>query len=118
MVSLEQLACAALAGEALTVRSLAQDWLLENSVPSSSPRPQTSDPQVLAVAAALVELFAERMQQAPPSWCAGVGPCAEPRFLVKSAANMKRLRAMCEAESPGPLRKRNLFAPADYLRFA
>jgi hypothetical protein len=41
-----------------------------------------------------------------------------PRFLVRSAATMKNLRRMCEEESPGPLKRRNLFAPADYLRFA
>jgi hypothetical protein len=31
---------------------------------------------------------------------------------------MQHLRRMCEQDSPSPLKRRNLYAPADYLRFA
>jgi hypothetical protein len=118
MVGLEQLAKAALDGEALALRSLAQDWLRENPRLDDCPRPSVTDPQVLVVAAALVELFAERAFQPAPEWSKNIGPLAQPRCLVRAAAKMKRLRRMCEDESPLPLRRRNLYAPAEFLRFA
>ena len=118
MADLEQLARAALAGEALTLRSLAQDWLRENTLMAGCPRPLSDDPEVLAVAAALVDLFAERSHQPAPDWTVDIGPLAHPHYLVRAALTMKRLRLMCEQESPLPLRRRNLYAPADYLRFA
>ena len=66
----------------------------------------------------LGELFAQRTGQAAPAWTSVVSGLPEARFLVRSAATMKRLRRMCEQESPGPLKRRNLYAPADYLQFA
>ena len=118
MVGLEQLAEAALAGEALSLRSAAQDWLSENPRVTDCLPPSSSDPDVLTVAAALAELFALRAGQPAPPWSAGVGPLSQPRFLLRAAATMTRLRRMCELESPAPLRRRNLFAPADFLVFA
>ena len=67
--------------------------------------------------AALLELFASRMKQEAPSWTAEVGPLSEPIFLLKAAETMKRLRQLCEAEAPEPLRKRGLYAPPNYLEF-
>ena len=118
MVRLEQLAEAALAGEALALRSLAQDWLSENPRMSDCPRPPSDDAQVLAVAASLVELFAGRAGQLAPQWTRSIGPLAHPRYLLRAAETMKRLRRMCEVESPPPLRRRNLYAPAEFLQFA
>ena len=118
MVRLEQLAEAALTGDALDLRSLTQDWLRANPRIADCPRPATQDREILVVCAALVELFAERTNQVPPAWSAEIGSLTEPRFLVRSASRMKRLRRMCEAESPVALRRRNLFAPAGFLRFA
>jgi hypothetical protein len=37
---------------------------------------------------------------------------------LKSAQTMRRLRETCIAESPLPLRRRGLYAPADFLTFA
>jgi hypothetical protein len=71
-----------------------------------------------AIAAALVELLALRLNQAPPVWTASVGALPEPIYLVKAAARMQRLRALCETQSPGPLRKRGLYAPPNFLEFA
>ena len=116
MVTLEQLAEAALAGEALALRSLSQDWLRENPQIADCTRPCSIDPQVLAVAASLAELFADRAGQPPPHWSREIGPLAQPRYLVRAAETMKRLRRMCEVESPPSLRRRNLFAPAEFLR--
>lgn len=118
MVQLEQLAAAALAQDALKLRSLVQDWLREHPDLTDCPRPQTSDLELLTVAAALVELFAQRAGQDAPAWTALVGPLSQPRYLVRSAQTMQRLRRMCRQDSPDPLRRRNLFAPADFLAFA
>lgn len=118
MISLEDIALAALDGEALTLRSLVQDWLPAVTRFSDIPCPATHDSAVLAVSAALAELFADRAGQLAPAWTSVVSGLPEAIFLVRSAATMKRLRRMCEEESPWPLRRRNLYAPADYLQFA
>lgn len=118
MASLEQIAEKALSGDALALRSMTQDWLRENPRLADCPRPGTDDPEILTVAAALVELFAQRSNQVPPSWSAEIGPLSHPRFLVRAAATMKHLRQMCLEESPDPLRRRKLYAPADFLRSA
>jgi hypothetical protein len=118
MVKIEQLAEAALHGDALSVRALAQDWLSENPRISDCPRPSLQDNDVLSTAAGLVELFALRAQQSPPDWAAGIGSVRDPIYLVKSALTMPRLRQSCKQESPLPLRRRGLYAPAGYLTFA
>ena len=81
-------------------------------------RPQTGDERVLAAAASLIELFAERSKQNPPSWTKKIGALKEPIYLVPSADKMKRLRELCENESPQPLRKRGFYAPPNFLEFA
>ena len=118
METLEQMAEAALARDSLRLRSLVQDWVRSGLPVNSFSRPDTSDTGVLAVSAALVELLALRLGQSLPAWTAEVGALAEPFFLVESAASMKRLRALCEAQSPEPLRKRRLYAPPHFLEFA
>lgn len=118
MVMLEQLAQAAIDRNSLQLRSLAQDWLDENTLMSETPRPSTDDTRVLATAASLIELFAQRRQQNPPLWVEEVGLLPEPLFLLESAENMKRLRELCETQSPEPLRKRRLYAPPNFLEFA
>jgi len=118
MVTIESVAIAALAGEGLLLRSLVQDFLREQSDLSSSPKPQTDDVRVLATAAALIELFAARLQQQPPAWAQTVGALAEPIYLLKAASTMKRLRVLCETQAPAPLRRRRLYAPPNYLEFA
>jgi hypothetical protein len=117
MVTLEALALTALQHDSLRLRSLAQDFLREHPELASVPRPLTEDQQVLATAAALLELLAERAGQPGPSWTRGVGPLTEPVFLLEAATRMKRLRALCESEAPEPLRKRKLYAPPDFLTF-
>lgn len=118
MVKIEQLATAALQGDSLGLRSLYQDMALEKRPLSECPRPQTDDLYVLAVAASLIELLAERLQQSPPSWAQEVGPLPKPMHLLASASTMKRLRILCETESPEPLRKRGLYAPPNFLESA
>jgi hypothetical protein len=78
----------------------------------------TNDSRLLAAAASLVELFALRLGQAPPLWTKDVGALPEPIYLLKAATSMKRLRELCETESPEPLRKRGFYAPPNFLEFA
>ena len=118
MVAIEQLAEAALKGDGLLLRSLVQDLLRDKPQLSEYPPPKTDDARLLAAAASLVELLAQRLYQPPPSWTKTVGALPEPIFLVKAAATMKRLRVLCETESPEPLRKRGFYAPPNFLEFA
>lgn len=118
MVTIEQVAEAALDGDGLQLRSLTQDLMHDTHCISTMPRPATDDARILAVAAALLEMLAERAGQSPPAWVDEVGPAPEPIFLVKAAHTMKRLHALCEAEAPVPLRKRRLYAPPNFLVFA
>jgi len=117
MVRIEALAEAALRRESLKLRSLTQDLLRENPCLPEMPRPDTSDPRLLAAAASLVELFAQRLHQDPPPWTSSVAPLPEPMHLLEAAASLKRLRALCETQSPGPLRKRGFYAPPNFLEF-
>jgi hypothetical protein len=117
MVRIEQIAHAALEGNAVAVRSLARDWLVENPIIADYPRPSSSDVITGTVCAALVELFAERATQSPPNWSGEYAALDRPLYLLKSAQTMPRLRRLCDAESPGPLRRRNLLAPPQFLQF-
>lgn len=117
MVTIEEIAKAALQGESLLVRSLTQDFLRYQPQFASIAQPVTDDEQVLALSAAFIELFAKRSNQLAPAWTAKIGPVAQPIFLLKAAQRMKRLRELCEAESPEPLRRRHLYATPDYLEF-
>ena len=117
-VTAESVAEAALRGDALQLRSLAQELLRMNPVISEVPRPQTEDLQILGTAAALVELLALRAGQPAPEWTRLIGSVPNPTFLVRSAERMRHLRELCLAESPDPLRKRGLYAPPDFLSFA
>jgi len=112
------LAAAALACDALRLRSLAQDLLRTHPKLETVARPDTHDAQILGTSAALVELLSLRTGQTAPAWTRSIGAVPVPTFLVAAASRMPRLRALCEAESPEPLRKRGLYAPPDFLSFA
>ena len=118
MVRIEQLAEAALNHDVLLLRSLTQDLLLEGPNLKEYSKPPAANFETLAAAASLIELLAERLNQEPPSWTNDVGALPQPIHLVKSAATMKHLRALCEQESPEPLRKRGFFAPPNFLKSA
>jgi hypothetical protein len=64
-----------------------------------------------------VELFALRLHQPPPQLTIDVGSLPEPIYLLKAAESMKRLRVLCETESPEPLRKLGFYAPPNFLEF-
>jgi hypothetical protein len=115
MEQIEKIAEAALQGDGLMARSLVQDFFRSHPRLAEVSKPVTEDQRLLAAAASLLELFALRLKQQAPSWTRSIGPLTEPMFLLKSAASMPRLRALCEAESPAPLRKRGFYAPPNYL---
>jgi hypothetical protein len=115
MEQIEQIAKAALQGDGLMTRSLAQEFFRGHPRLAEVSKPASEDKRLLAAAASLLELFALRLKQEAPSWTRSIGPLTEPIFLLKSAASMPRLRALCEAESPEPLRKRGFYAPPNYL---
>ncbi len=118
MIRIENLADAMLNGDGLLLRSLVQDFIHEYPQLTAVPKPATNDAQTLAASASLLELLALRMQQQAPAWTTSIGALAEPIFLLKAAATMKRLRELCVAESPEPLRKRGFYATPNYLEFA
>ncbi len=117
MVRIENLAEAALRHDGLLLRSLAQDLLRAEPDLGKVPDPQTGDARVRMASAALIELLAERTGQAAPSWAKSIGKLPEPFFLLASAASMKRLRLLCEQQSPEPLRRHGFFAPPNFLEF-
>jgi len=118
MVTLEALAEAALQRDSLHLRSLVQDFVREHPQLTTIPRPRIDNQQILGTAAALLELLAQRTGQPAPPWTREIGAVPEPVYLLEAATRMKRLRALCEAEAPEPLRKRGLYAPPDFLTFA
>ena len=118
MVQIEQIAQAALQRESLLLRSLVQEFLRHQPILAEISLPKTETQEVIAMSAALLELLALRTDQQPPTWTANIGPVAEPIYLLKAAAQMRRLKQLCFHESPEPLRKRKFYAPPDYLAFA
>ncbi|MBI5933420.1 MAG: hypothetical protein HY867_06895 [Chloroflexi bacterium] len=117
MELIEQLAQAALKRDHLQLRSLVQDLTRAKVNWSKLSRPSIADPRLLVISAALTELLAQRNNQTPPAWTKEIGALKEPFFLLESAATMKRLRVLCETQSPEPMRKRLLYAPPHFLEF-
>ncbi len=118
MAQIEQLAQAALERDHLKLRSLVQDFARAKTDYSKLSRPFTKDIRLLVISAALTELLAQRNNQTPPTWTKEIGALKEPFFLLESAMTMKRLRTLCETQSPEPMRKRLLYAPPHFLEFA
>jgi hypothetical protein len=118
MATIEQIAMAILQDDSLLARTLAQEFLCSESALAEINQPETPDPEVLALTASLLELFALRTHQSAPAWTQQIGPVEEPIYLLKAAARMRRLRDLCHDAGPEPLRRRRLYAPPDYLAFA
>lgn len=112
---LQQMAEALLIRDELRLRLLVQAWLDELPCFDAVPRPQTRDRRVLTVAAALVELLAQRANQPPPPWTSTIGGLPEPFFVMRRAERPGFSRDLCLTESPSPLKQRNIFSPPDFL---
>lgn len=118
METLDRLVDAALHRDAIHVRAYAQELLRAYPCLCELPEPGSRDPRHRSAAAAIVELLALRQEQPAPEWTRSIGELEEPFFLLQSAERMPRLRQLCEAESPEPLRRRKLYAPPEFLAFA
>jgi hypothetical protein len=118
-ITIEQIASKALEGNDRLLRGMVMALLRENPNLSDIARPQTDDQRVLAASASLLELFAQRYNQAPPDWTKEVGPLPEPVYLVNGIgpATRKYLHRIADAQSPEPLRKRGFLATPNYLTF-
>lgn len=117
-MDLRDLVEALLAYDALSARQWVADAERSGFDWSVVPPPKDLDPTASALAAGITELMATRSEQSPPAWTAAVPAAPERLFLVRSAAAMPRLRALCELEGPEPLRRRGLFAPPEFLTAA
>lgn len=118
MELIEQLAEAAISQDHLRLRSLVQDLIRSKTHIHDLHPPQTNDLRLRVVSAAIAELLAMRQGQQPPSWTQEIGALDDPFYLLKSSLHMKRLRELCETQSPEPMRKRNLYVPPHFLEFA
>ena len=117
-MALRDLVEALLARDALRARQWAADAAREAVIWTEIPHPIGWSALELAVAAGVVELFASRSHQAPPSWTATVGCAPDPVYLVRAAETMPRLRLSCETEGPEPLRVRRIYAPPEFMTAA
>lgn len=115
-ILIEQVAAAALAGESLLTRHLALTFLRETDCLSDVPQPTVKEPNVLALSAAFVELFAQRRREQSPAWTKKIKRYNEPIFLFRCKPESNTYR-LCLETAPEPLRKRAFFAPYNYLTF-
>lgn len=109
---------ALVAREALAARQWIADASRSGWDWSEVEQPPRLDPQRLAVAAAVVELMAQRQGRLAPAWTSAVPALPVPLFLVRAAESLPRLRRLCEEEGPEPLRRRRILAPPDFLTAA
>lgn len=114
-MALSDLVRALLAGDLLASRQWVADARRARVSWPEWPKPEGLDERELIVAAAVVELLAARDGAAPPAWTASVAGTREPLFLDPGLESMPRTLARVRAEAPEPLRKRNVFASADFL---
>lgn len=112
---LQEMAEALLERDDLRLRLLMQAWLRTAPRFATVPRPPTNDPRVLTAAAALVDVLAQQADQAPPSWTADIGALPEPFFAVAWAERPGFTRDLCLNEAPEPFKRRNIFAPPNFL---
>jgi hypothetical protein len=112
-----------LARAALELRTLdLREWVNESNRRteplSALPAPTPDDATLRTVAAALVELLAQRRHEPPPSWTADAAPLPSPRWLTPIAARHPDLARRCIEDGPEPLRRRRLWAMPEYLSVA
>ena len=111
----EEMGEALLKRDDLSLRLLVQAWLRSHPNATKLPRPRTRDHRVLSAAAALAELLALQLDQAPPVWTKSVGGLPQPFFVMELAERPGFTRDLCLTEAPEPFRKRNIFAPGNFL---
>ena len=117
-MELRDLVTALLEHDTLSARQWAADAAREAMIWADVPCPVGWSALERAVAAGVVELFAARAHQAPPSWTATIGSAPVPVYLVRASETMPRLRRSCETEGPEPLRSRQIYAPPEFMTVA
>jgi hypothetical protein len=117
-MDIRELVRALLAFDALTARQWVADAVRTSVQWHRLMKPEGLDSTELALAAGLAEVLAARAGQLAPPWTADVPAASVAMYLVRAAHSMPRLRRLCEAEGPEPLRRRGLYAPPDFLTFA
>jgi hypothetical protein len=117
-VDLRDLVAALLRRDALSARQWVADAARAGFDWRHVAEPHGLDPAGRAVAAAVVEMMAERSDCQPAAWTSAVPAAPERLFLVQAAEVLPRLRRLCEEEGPEPLRRRGLLAPPGFLTAA
>lgn len=117
-MDLRELVRALLRYDAVEARQWIADARRARLAWSTVEEPEGLTPVERAVAAGVVELLADRAGERAPRWTAGIGALRAPLLLVRAAAELPRLRKVCELEGPEPLRRRNLLAPPEFLTIA
>jgi hypothetical protein len=117
-VDLRDLVAALLRRDPLNARQWVADATREGFDWSHVAEPHDLGPAGQAVAAAVVEMMAERSGSRPAAWTSAVPAAPERLFLVQAAEVLPRLRRLCEEEGPEPLRRRGLLAPPGFLTAA
>jgi hypothetical protein len=114
-MNLSDLVRAAMSGDDLAARQWVKDARrLRVDIPNL-PMPTDLNESELSTCAALVDLFSLRGGTPAPPWLAQVAPSKQPVYLDSDALRRPKLRRLLEEDSPEPLRRRNVFAAAQYL---
>jgi len=114
MATIDQLAVAVLNGDQLRARGLALEITRAGDISSISEPDGNIDRRILILAAGLAELLAGYADSQAPAWTARWGALAERLDLLP--ATSERLRRLLGEEAPESLKRRNILAPAGFLR--
>lgn len=105
-------------GNLLTARQWVADARRLNLDWKTIPEPADLSGSHAAIAAGMVELFAERSGAAAPEWTSRIGAVHEMLILDPGLERMPRSFARAMANGPEALRKRNLVALPEFLEVA
>ena len=114
-MDIRDLVHALLSGDLLAARQWVSDARRSAFVWETLHMPAGLSDLEMSVAAGVAELLAGRSGSHAPSWTAAVGGQPQPVFLDPGIETMPRTLARAKRDAPEALRKRNLFATADFL---
>lgn len=117
-MDLPEFISAVLSGDLLRARQWVADMRRDNVRWESIGFPEEMDRRSLAVAAALLELFANRAGATPPPWTHTVGALDDLVVLDPGLETMSRSFAYAKEHGPVSLLSRNLIALPDLLNVA
>jgi hypothetical protein len=117
-MDVRELVKALLSGDLLVARQLVVDIQRVRASIQHVARPDGLSERELVVAAAVLEMLAERGRVSPPEWTSSVGALPAMLVLDPGLEQMPRSFARAKADGPEPLRRRNLVALPDFLDVA